>query len=83
MSGRRARWPACGACAARVTAVGDLVPLAGMNALQREDPFALAWQDLNAAAAHYSVSPLQLAEQDGRDIAARAAPTTCPSRRRR
>ncbi|HQY69381.1 MAG TPA: acyl-CoA dehydrogenase family protein [Pseudomonadales bacterium] len=54
-----------------VTAVGDLVPLAGMNALQREDPFALAWQDLNAAAAHYSVSPLQLAEQDGRDIAAR------------
>jgi len=44
-----------------VGAVGELVPLAGMNALQRDDPFAVAWQDLNAAAAHYSVSPLQLA----------------------
>jgi len=44
-----------------VTAVGELAPLAGMNALQSDDPFAVAWQDLNAAAAHYSVSPLQLA----------------------
>lgn len=49
-----------------VRAVGDLVPLAGMNALQREDPFSLAWQDLNAAAAHYAVSPLQLATEDTR-----------------
>ncbi len=46
---------------ALVGAVGELAPLAGMNALQRDDPFAVAWQDLNAAAAHYSVSPLQLA----------------------
>ena len=46
---------------ALVGAVGELAPLAGMNALQREDPFAVAWQDLNATAAHYSVSPLQLA----------------------
>jgi indole-3-acetate monooxygenase len=41
-----------------VEAIGALVPLAGMNALQREDPFCIAWHDLAAAAAHYSVSPL-------------------------
>jgi alkylation response protein AidB-like acyl-CoA dehydrogenase len=41
-----------------VAAVGRLVPLAGMNALHRDDPFSVAWQDLNAASAHYSVSPL-------------------------
>lgn len=46
-----------------VTAIGELAPLAGMNALQADDPFAIAWQDLNATAAHYSVSPLQLATQ--------------------
>lgn len=42
--------------------IGRLVPLAGMNALQREDPFSIAWQDLSAAAAHYSVSPLLIAD---------------------
>jgi alkylation response protein AidB-like acyl-CoA dehydrogenase len=41
-----------------VGAIGSLAPLAGMNALHREDPFSVAWQDLAAAAAHYSVSPL-------------------------
>lgn len=46
-----------------VMAIGELAPLAGMNAIHGEDPFAVAWQDLNAAAAHYSVSPLQLATQ--------------------
>jgi len=55
------------ACAQRVrslvTTIGELAPLAGMNALHGEDPFALAWQDLNAVAAHHSVSPLQLAAQ--------------------
>ena len=42
----------------RIDAIGLLLPLAGMNAIHREDPFAIAWHDLNAAAAHYSVSPL-------------------------
>ncbi len=42
-----------------VAAVADLVPLAGMNALKLEDPFSIAWRDLEAAAAHYSVSPLR------------------------
>jgi alkylation response protein AidB-like acyl-CoA dehydrogenase len=46
-----------------VMAIGELAPLAGMNALLSNDPFAVAWQDLNAAAAHYSVSPLQLATE--------------------
>ena len=41
-----------------IDAIGLLLPLAGMNAIHREDPFAIAWHDLNAAAAHYSVSPL-------------------------
>jgi len=41
-----------------VESIGALVPLAGMNALHREDPFSIAWNDLAAAAAHYSVSPL-------------------------
>jgi len=45
-----------------VSAIGKLVPLAGMNAIHREDPFAVAWQDLSAAAAHYSVSPLLIAD---------------------
>ena len=45
-----------------VAAIGKLVPLAGMNAIHREDPFSVAWQDLSAAAAHYSVSPLLIAE---------------------
>ena len=38
--------------------IGALAPLAGMNALHREDPFSIAWQDLAAVSAHYSVSPL-------------------------
>jgi alkylation response protein AidB-like acyl-CoA dehydrogenase len=41
-----------------VSAVTDLVPLSGMNALRIDDPFSIAWRDLEAAAAHYSVSPL-------------------------
>jgi alkylation response protein AidB-like acyl-CoA dehydrogenase len=41
-----------------VESIGALVPLAGMNALQRDDAFSTAWQDMAAAAAHYSVSPL-------------------------
>jgi len=41
-----------------LASIGRLVPLAGMNALQRHDPFSVAWQDLSAAAAHYAVSPL-------------------------
>jgi len=42
-----------------VGAVADLVPLAGMNALHTDDPFAVAWRDLEATAAHYSVSPIK------------------------
>lgn len=45
-----------------MASIGRLVPLAGMNALQRSDPFAIAWQDLSAAAAHYAVSPLLIGE---------------------
>jgi alkylation response protein AidB-like acyl-CoA dehydrogenase len=41
-----------------VEAIGALAPLAGMNALHRDDAFSIAWHDLAAAAAHYSVSPL-------------------------
>lgn len=41
-----------------VSTIADLVPFAGMNALHRDDPFAVAWRDLEAAAAHYSVSPI-------------------------
>jgi alkylation response protein AidB-like acyl-CoA dehydrogenase len=41
-----------------VQSIGALAPLAGMNALHRSDAFSAAWQDLAAAAAHYSVSPL-------------------------
>ncbi len=43
-----------------VAAIADLVPLAGMNALQIDDAFAIGWRDLEATAAHYSVSPLCL-----------------------
>jgi alkylation response protein AidB-like acyl-CoA dehydrogenase len=43
-----------------VSAIADLVPLSGMNALQAEDPFAVTWRDLEAVAAHHSVSPVNL-----------------------
>jgi alkylation response protein AidB-like acyl-CoA dehydrogenase len=49
----------CAQLVAQLTAaLFPLVALAGMNALHRSDPFSVAWQDLCAAAAHYSVSPL-------------------------
>lgn len=41
-----------------VEGVATLVPYAGMNAISLEDDFAVAWRDLEAAAAHYAVSPL-------------------------
>ena len=43
-----------------VSARADLVPYAGMNAIHGDDEFAVAWRDLQAAAAHYSVSPINL-----------------------
>ncbi|MEN9704602.1 MAG: hypothetical protein RLZZ393_481 [Pseudomonadota bacterium] len=55
---RRCTTECAGLVSRLVSAIGGLAPLAGMNALHREDPFATAWQDLSAAAAHYSVSPL-------------------------
>ena len=49
-------------CAQQVRAVlraaGELPPLAGMNAIHATDPLAIAWQDLQAVTAHYSVAPL-------------------------
>jgi alkylation response protein AidB-like acyl-CoA dehydrogenase len=45
---------------ALVSAIAELVPLSGMNALHAEDPFAITWRDLEAVAAHYSVSPINL-----------------------
>jgi indole-3-acetate monooxygenase len=43
-----------------LAAIAGLVPYAGMNAIQNDDEFAIAWRDLEAAAAHYSVSPVNL-----------------------
>jgi indole-3-acetate monooxygenase len=43
-----------------VAAVAGLVPYAGMNAIRADDEFAVAWRDLEATAAHYSVSPICL-----------------------
>lgn len=48
-----------------VAAITDLVPLAGMNALHVGDPFAIAWRDLEAVAAHYSVSPISSPSRRG------------------
>jgi alkylation response protein AidB-like acyl-CoA dehydrogenase len=41
-----------------VGTVAALVPLAGMNAIDEDDAFAIAWRDLEATAAHRAVSPL-------------------------
>jgi alkylation response protein AidB-like acyl-CoA dehydrogenase len=43
-----------------VAAIARLVPLAGMNAVRIDDPFSCAWRDLEAVAAHASLSPLLL-----------------------
>lgn len=39
------------------TAVGELIALAGMNAIQPDSELARAWRDLQALAAHAAVSP--------------------------
>ena len=39
------------------TAVGELIALAGMNAIQPDSELARAWRDLQALAAHGAVSP--------------------------
>jgi len=44
-----------------VVAVGDLAHLAGMTAIMRDGELARAWRDLQALAAHASVSQRQLA----------------------
>ncbi len=41
-------------------AVGELLAVSGMTAIQVEDELARAWRDLQAVAAHSSVSPRQL-----------------------
>jgi alkylation response protein AidB-like acyl-CoA dehydrogenase len=41
-------------------ATAGLVPLTGMNAIHEDDPFAIAWRDLQAVTAHYSVAPLAI-----------------------
>jgi indole-3-acetate monooxygenase len=40
--------------------IGELLAVAGMTAIQREDELARAWRDLQGVAAHVSVSPRQL-----------------------
>ena len=42
------------------SAVGELLAVSGMTAIQREDALARAWRDLQGVAAHSSVSPRQL-----------------------
>jgi alkylation response protein AidB-like acyl-CoA dehydrogenase len=50
----------CVLCLAELQrAVGDLAGLAGMDAILRDGAFARAWRDLQALAAHVSVSPLR------------------------
>ena len=53
------------ACALSVAklrgAVGELMALAGMNAIQPDSELARAWRDLQALAAHTAVSPRNLA----------------------
>lgn len=44
------------------SAVGELVALAGMNAIQPDSELARAWRDLQALAAHTAVSPRNLAK---------------------
>jgi alkylation response protein AidB-like acyl-CoA dehydrogenase len=41
-------------------AVGELVALSGMTGIQSDDELARAWRDLQAVAAHISVSPRHL-----------------------
>jgi hypothetical protein len=43
----------------------ELVALAGMTAIQMGHPLARAWRDLQALAAHVSVSPRALADSGG------------------
>jgi alkylation response protein AidB-like acyl-CoA dehydrogenase len=52
----------CGLSVARLrSAIGELLALTGMTAIQPEEPLARAWRDLQALAAHVSVSPRHLA----------------------
>jgi alkylation response protein AidB-like acyl-CoA dehydrogenase len=51
----------CALCLAELQrAIADLASLAGMSAIMLDNEFARAWRDLQALAAHGSVSPLQL-----------------------
>lgn len=40
--------------------IGELLALSGMSALRQDHPLARGWRDLQAVAAHVSVSPAQL-----------------------
>jgi indole-3-acetate monooxygenase len=51
----------CVLCVARLrAAVGELLALAGMTAIQPDSELARAWRDLQALAAHGSISPRHL-----------------------
>jgi 3-hydroxy-9,10-secoandrosta-1,3,5(10)-triene-9,17-dione monooxygenase len=59
-----------GGCALTVaqlrTALGELVALTGMAAIQPESDLARSWRDLQALAAHASISPRNLAATGAR-----------------
>jgi hypothetical protein len=51
----------CVFCVARLrAAIGELMALSGMTAIQPDSELARAWRDLQALAAHGSVSPRHL-----------------------